>query len=43
VQGAAGLASFVEMGGRDIASSESRVSETSVRGFWQAYRRHMQL
>jgi anthranilate 1,2-dioxygenase large subunit/terephthalate 1,2-dioxygenase oxygenase component alpha subunit len=34
---------FVEMGGRDIASSESRVSETSVRGFWQAYRKHMQL
>jgi anthranilate 1,2-dioxygenase large subunit/terephthalate 1,2-dioxygenase oxygenase component alpha subunit len=43
VQGAAEQASFVEMGGRDIASSESRVSETSVRGFWQAYRRHMQL
>src|SRR5262249_8251229 len=43
VQAAAGQSSFVEMGGREIASSESRVSETSVRGFWQAYRRHMQL
>jgi anthranilate 1,2-dioxygenase large subunit/terephthalate 1,2-dioxygenase oxygenase component alpha subunit len=43
VRGAAGQSSFVEMGGREIASSESRVSETSVRGFWQAYRRHMGL
>ncbi len=43
VRGAADRAAIVEMGGRDIASSESRVSETSVRGFWQAYRRHMQL
>jgi len=31
------------MGGREIASSESRVTETSVRGLWQAYRRHMGL
>jgi anthranilate 1,2-dioxygenase large subunit/terephthalate 1,2-dioxygenase oxygenase component alpha subunit len=43
VRGAADRAAIVEMGGRDIASGESRVSETSVRGFWQAYRRHMQL
>jgi anthranilate 1,2-dioxygenase large subunit/terephthalate 1,2-dioxygenase oxygenase component alpha subunit len=43
VRGAADRAAIVEMGGRDIASSESRVSETSVRGFWQAYRRHMQI
>ncbi len=43
VQGAADRAAFVEMGGRDVASGESRVSETSVRGLWQAYRRHMQI
>jgi phenylpropionate dioxygenase-like ring-hydroxylating dioxygenase large terminal subunit len=30
--------SVVEMGGRGVASDESRVTETSVRGFWQAWR-----
>ncbi len=43
-RGAAGSpdrASFVEMGGAEVASSESRVTETSVRGFWQAWRGHM--
>ena len=43
VQGAAERAAFVEMGGRGVGSDESRVSETSVRGLWQAYRRHMEL
>jgi phenylpropionate dioxygenase-like ring-hydroxylating dioxygenase large terminal subunit len=43
VEAASDRASFVEMGGRDVASSESRVTETSVRGLWQAYRRHMGL
>jgi len=43
VQGAAGQASVVEMGGRGVESSESRVTETSVRGLWQQYRRHMGL
>jgi terephthalate 1,2-dioxygenase oxygenase component alpha subunit len=43
VQGAPDRTSFVEMGGRAVASDESRVTETSVRGFWQAYRRHMGL
>lgn len=33
----------LEMGGRTVESQESRVSEASVRGFWQAYRRHMGL
>jgi hypothetical protein len=28
----------LEMGGRTVESQESRVSEASVRGFWQAYR-----
>ena len=31
----------MRMGGRDVASQASRVSEASVRGFWQAYRTMM--
>ena len=31
----------VEMGGRGVESNESRVTETSVRGFWQAWRGHI--
>ena len=38
---AADHAAVVEMGGRDVASDASRVTETSVRGFWQAWRGHM--
>jgi anthranilate 1,2-dioxygenase large subunit/terephthalate 1,2-dioxygenase oxygenase component alpha subunit len=34
-------AAVVEMGGRSVESNESRVTETSVRGFWQAWRRHI--
>ncbi len=41
VAGAPDRASVVEMGGRGVGSDESRVNETSVRGFWQAWRRHM--
>jgi hypothetical protein len=33
----------LEMGGRTVESQESRVSEASVRGFWQCYRAHMGL
>jgi len=43
VAGAAGRASVVEMGGRSVESSESRVTETSVRGLWRQYRKHMGL
>jgi terephthalate 1,2-dioxygenase oxygenase component alpha subunit len=43
VLGAAARASVVEMGGRTVESNESRVTETSVRGLWQQYRRHMGL
>jgi len=43
VQGASSNASVIEMGGDRIASDESRVTETSVRGLWQAYRGHMGL
>src|SRR5256884_8563172 len=41
--GASERSSFVEMGGRTVESNESRVTETSVRGLWQQYRRHMSL
>ena len=41
-RGAAGsgeATEFLEMGGRDVASSDgSRATETGIRGFWQAYR-----
>jgi anthranilate 1,2-dioxygenase large subunit/terephthalate 1,2-dioxygenase oxygenase component alpha subunit len=43
VHGAAAQASVVEMGGRSVASNESRVTETSVRGLWQQYRKHLEL
>jgi len=43
VAGAPDRSSVVEMGGREVGSDPSRVNETSVRGFWQAYRRHMGL
>ena len=35
--------SVVEMGGASTASSESRVTEAAVRGFWKAYRAQMAL
>jgi len=33
----------LEMGGRDVRRQGSRVSEASIRGFWQAYRTMMDL
>src|SRR5262245_29157150 len=33
--------SVVEMGGRTAESQKIRATETAVRGFWKAYRRHM--
>lgn len=38
-----GTNTVLEMGGRTVESQESRVSEASVRGFWQCYRGHMGL
>jgi phenylpropionate dioxygenase-like ring-hydroxylating dioxygenase large terminal subunit len=43
VAAAPGEASIVEMGGHSIASSDSRVSEAAIRGFWANYRRLMDL
>jgi len=43
VAAAAARASVVEMGGRSVESGESRVTETSVRGLWRQYRKHMGL
>ena len=42
IAGAQGLDAVVEMGGEDTGSSEGRATETSVRGFWKAYRAHME-
>ena len=41
VAGAAGEEGIIQMGGHDIGSVEYRATETSVRGFWHAYRNYM--
>ncbi len=41
IAGAQGLEAIVQMGGEGTASSEGRATETSVRGFWKAWRQHM--
>lgn len=41
IAGAQGLEAVIEMGGDEAGSSEGRATETSVRGFWKAYRQHM--
>lgn len=43
IAGSADACSVLEMGGAEAASSESRVTEASVRGFWKAYRTAMHL
>lgn len=43
VNTAADVLSVVEMGGRGIASEDTRVTEASVRGFWTFYRSRMGL
>ncbi len=41
-RGSAGAAAFIEMGGRDVESSDaSRATEVAIRGFWTGYRRIM--
>jgi len=41
IAGATDMDAVVEMGGDHSGSSEGRATETSVRGFWKAYRHHM--
>lgn len=41
IAGAQGLQAVVEMGGEGAVPSEGRATETSVRGFWKAWRTHM--
>jgi anthranilate 1,2-dioxygenase large subunit len=43
IAGASGEEAVIEMGGAGADSSESRVTEASVRGFWKAYRAQMGL
>jgi len=43
IAGAGGEQAVIEMGGAGAESSESRVTEASVRGFWKAYRANMGL
>jgi anthranilate 1,2-dioxygenase large subunit/terephthalate 1,2-dioxygenase oxygenase component alpha subunit len=42
IAGAQGMEAVIEMGGDHTGSSEGRATETSVRGFWKAYRQHME-
>lgn len=41
VAGSPDRASVIEMGGDKVGSSDSRITETAVRGLWQTWRRHM--
>jgi anthranilate 1,2-dioxygenase large subunit/terephthalate 1,2-dioxygenase oxygenase component alpha subunit len=41
IAGAHAMEAVVEMGGEGTSSSEGRATEASVRGFWKAYRHHM--
>jgi anthranilate 1,2-dioxygenase large subunit/terephthalate 1,2-dioxygenase oxygenase component alpha subunit len=41
IAGAHDHEAIIEMGGDSTGSSEGRATETSVRGFWKAYRQHM--
>jgi anthranilate 1,2-dioxygenase large subunit/terephthalate 1,2-dioxygenase oxygenase component alpha subunit len=43
VAGAPDRASVIEMGGSGVAGGDSRITESAVRGLWQAWRRHMGL
>jgi phenylpropionate dioxygenase-like ring-hydroxylating dioxygenase large terminal subunit len=42
IVGARDFEAVVEMGGHDANSAEGRATEASVRGFWKAYRHHME-
>lgn len=42
IAGAQGLEAVVEMGGEAVDSDDGRALENSVRGFWKAYRTHME-
>jgi anthranilate 1,2-dioxygenase large subunit len=41
IKGASNSRAILEMGGATAESSESRVNEASIRGFWKQYRRDM--
>jgi phenylpropionate dioxygenase-like ring-hydroxylating dioxygenase large terminal subunit len=43
VAGSPERASVIEMGGDRVGSQDSRITETAVRGLWQAWRRHMEI
>ncbi len=43
ITGALDDTSMMEMGGRDHTSDNTRTTEASVRGFWNAYRQHMRI
>jgi len=43
VAGSPDRASVIEMGGSNVGSGDSRLTETAVRGLWKTWRRYMQV
>lgn len=43
IQAAGDLDAVIEMGGHDTKTADYRVTEAAIRGFWRAYRKHMEL
>jgi len=43
IAGATEHSAIIEMGGDSASSSEGRATEASVRGFWKAWRQHMDM
>ena len=43
IAGSPERASVIEMGGAGVASGDSRITESAVRGLWQTWRRYMDL
>jgi phenylpropionate dioxygenase-like ring-hydroxylating dioxygenase large terminal subunit len=41
IENASGEQAVIELGGHDTQSQEFRATESSIRGFWRAYRTHM--
>jgi anthranilate 1,2-dioxygenase large subunit/terephthalate 1,2-dioxygenase oxygenase component alpha subunit len=41
IAGSPDRASVIEMGGANVGSGDSRLTETAVRGLWKTWRRYM--
>ena len=43
IAGSSGRAAVIEMGGSGVSGGDSRITESAVRGLWQAWRRYMEI